>query len=54
MPSPLQWYEAPHTDRTELVRRGVPANWLFDSQQAGRACILMRVDGLIHGNPGDL
>jgi hypothetical protein len=54
MPSPLQWYEAPLTERTELVRRGVPANWLLDSQQAGRACILMRVDGLIHGNPGDL
>ena len=34
MPSPLQWYEAPLTERTKLVRRGVPANWLLDSQQA--------------------
>ena len=34
MPSPLQWYEAPLAERTELVRRGVPANWLLESQQA--------------------
>ena len=34
MPSPLQWYEAPLTERMELVRRGVPANWLLESQQA--------------------
>lgn len=34
MPSPLQWYEAPLTERMELVRRGVPANWLLESQHA--------------------
>lgn len=34
MPSPLQWHEAPLAVRMDLLRRGVPANWLRQSEQA--------------------
>lgn len=34
MPTPLEWLDAPLGQRVALIRRGVPASWLRDTEAA--------------------
>lgn len=34
MPTPLAWVEAPFADRIRLLRQGVPASWLRQTEEA--------------------
>lgn len=34
MPTPLEWLDAPLVQRLALIRRGVPASWIRDSEVA--------------------